>query len=43
MYDDRFFLQEGLRRRSGGKGKSAEQARVSALAESLERYCGVFD
>jgi oxazoline/thiazoline synthase len=43
MYDDRFFLQEGLRRRSGGKGKSAEQARTSALAESLERYCGVFD
>jgi len=43
MYDDRFFLREGLRRRSGGKGKSAEQARRSALAESLERYCGVFD
>jgi bacteriocin biosynthesis cyclodehydratase domain-containing protein len=43
MYDDRFFLQEGLRRRSGGKGKSIEQARISALAESLERYCGVFD
>jgi bacteriocin biosynthesis cyclodehydratase domain-containing protein len=43
MYDDRFFLKEGLRRRSGGKGKSTEQARMSALAESLERYCGVFD
>jgi oxazoline/thiazoline synthase len=43
MHDERFFLKEGLRRRSGGKGKSAEQARVSALAESLERYCGVFD
>ncbi|MGK7874245.1 MAG: YcaO-like family protein [Xenococcaceae cyanobacterium] len=43
MHDDRFFLQEGMRRRSGGKGKSAEQARMSALAESLERYCGVFD
>jgi bacteriocin biosynthesis cyclodehydratase domain-containing protein len=43
MYDDQFFLKEGLRRRSGGKGKSVEQARVSALAESLERYCGVFD
>ena len=43
MYDERFFLQEGLRRRSGGKGKSIEQARASALAESLERYCGVFD
>jgi oxazoline/thiazoline synthase len=43
MYDNRFFLQEGLRRRSGGKGRSIEQARASALAESLERYCGVFD
>jgi oxazoline/thiazoline synthase len=41
--DERFFLRERLRRRSGGKGKSIEQARVSALAESLERYCGVFD
>ncbi|MGZ3470623.1 MAG: TOMM precursor leader peptide-binding protein, partial [Isosphaeraceae bacterium] len=43
MYDDRFFLKEGMRRRSGGKGKSTEQARMSALAESLERYCGVFE
>jgi bacteriocin biosynthesis cyclodehydratase domain-containing protein len=43
MHDDRFFLQEGMRRRSGGKGISVEQARASALAESLERYCGVFD
>jgi len=43
MHDDRFFLREGIRRRSGGKGKSAEQARAGALAESLERYCGVFD
>jgi ribosomal protein S12 methylthiotransferase accessory factor len=43
MYDDRFFLKEGLRRRSGGKGTQLEQARASALAESLERYSGVFD
>jgi oxazoline/thiazoline synthase len=40
---DEQFLLEGPGRRSGGKGKSPEQARVSALAESLERYCGVFD
>jgi oxazoline/thiazoline synthase len=40
---DGFFLKEGLRRRSGGKGKNADQARISALAESLERYCGMFD
>jgi oxazoline/thiazoline synthase len=43
MYDGRFFLKEGMRRRSGGKGKSIDQARISALAESLERYSGVFD
>jgi oxazoline/thiazoline synthase len=43
MHDERFFLREGLRLRSGGKGKSVEQARISALAESLERYSGVFD
>lgn len=43
MHDERFMLHEGLRRRSGGKGKSAAQARVSALGESLERYSGVFD
>ena len=43
VHDDRFFLREGLRRRSGGKGKSAEQARTSALAESIERYSGVHD
>ncbi len=42
-HDTRFFLREGLRRRSGGKGRSPEQARISAVAESLERYCGVFD
>jgi ribosomal protein S12 methylthiotransferase accessory factor len=43
LHDDRFFLREGLRRRSGGKGRSAEQARASALAESIERYSGVHD
>lgn len=43
LHDTRFFLREGLQRRSGGKGRSPEQARISAVAESLERYCGVFD
>lgn len=43
MAERRFFLREGLRRRSGGKGQTVEQARISALAESLERYSGVFD
>ena len=43
MHDERFMLHEGLRRRSGGKGKSEAQARASAVGESLERYSGVFD
>ena len=43
LLDDRYFLQEGLRRRSGGKGKSPEQVRLSAIGELLERYSGVFD
>lgn len=43
MHDSRFFLREGLRRRSGGKGRTPEQASISAVAESLERYSGVFD
>lgn len=36
------FLRESLRGRSGGKGKGEAQARTSALAESIERYAGVF-
>ncbi|MGQ7847271.1 TOMM precursor leader peptide-binding protein [Granulosicoccus sp. 3-233] len=43
MHDGDFMLYEGLRRRSGGKGKHAAQARASAVGESLERYSGVFD
>jgi oxazoline/thiazoline synthase len=43
MYDRRFFLREGLRRRAGGKGRSLEAARLGAVAESIERYSGVFD
>jgi bacteriocin biosynthesis cyclodehydratase domain-containing protein len=41
--DEHFLLGDGLRRRSGGKGKTAEQARLSAVAEALERYCGLFE
>jgi ribosomal protein S12 methylthiotransferase accessory factor len=35
-------LRYSMRSMSGGKGKSAGQARASALCEALERYCGVF-
>jgi ribosomal protein S12 methylthiotransferase accessory factor len=37
-----YFMHESIRGRSGGKGKSEIQARVSALCESIERYAGVF-
>ncbi|MFM7169304.1 MAG: TOMM precursor leader peptide-binding protein [Cyanobium sp.] len=43
MGEENHFLREGLRRRAGGKGTTKTQALVSALAESVERYCGVFD
>ena len=40
--DPREALVSGQRRRSAGKGLSAEQAHASALCESLERISGVF-
>lgn len=40
--DDWVRLRRRLRARSAGKGRSETQARVSALAEAVERYCGVF-
>ncbi|MFJ6215376.1 TOMM precursor leader peptide-binding protein [Streptomyces sp. NPDC092296] len=33
-------LRAGLRALSGGKGLTADEARVSALGEAVERYCG---
>lgn len=36
-----FFLKDGLRSSSSGKGRSEAQARTSALCEALERYSGV--
>ncbi|MEW5915366.1 MAG: YcaO-like family protein, partial [Gemmatimonadota bacterium] len=35
-------LRYALRRHTGGKGLSDEQARASALGEAVERYCGLF-
>lgn len=40
--DSLYFLQEGLRTNSAGKGRSDAQARTSALCEAIERYSGVF-
>lgn len=40
--DSLYFLKDGLRSNSSGKGRSPAQARTSALCEALERYSGVF-
>jgi ribosomal protein S12 methylthiotransferase accessory factor len=42
MSDSLYFLQQTLRAKSGGKGKTDIQARVSALSETIERYSGIF-
>nr|NIS79938.1 adenylate cyclase [Anaerolineales bacterium] len=39
--DDLFFLRVNVRGRSGGKGLSEIQAKVSGLCEAIERYSGV--
>lgn len=41
MDQELYFLREGFRKRSGGKGTTRAQAMASALGESIERYCGV--
>ncbi len=38
----RTIFARGLRSKSGGKGTNDGQAKVGALCEALERYCGVF-
>lgn len=40
--DNMSMLQANLTKRSGGKGVSDTQARVSATSEAIERYSGVF-
>jgi ribosomal protein S12 methylthiotransferase accessory factor len=40
--DQLWFLKDGLRSHSSGKGRTDMQARTSALCEALERYSGVF-
>lgn len=42
MFDSLYFLRETIRCKSGGKGKTDIQARVSALCEAIERYSGIF-
>src|SRR4029077_12321561 len=40
--DSLYFLKDGLRSHSSGKGRTDAQARTSALCEALERYSGVY-
>ena len=40
--DDISVLRTNLRSRSGGKGMTDVQARVSAIGEAIERYSGVY-
>lgn len=40
--DDMSILHHNLRARSGGKGMSDIQAKVSAIAEAMERFSGVY-
>ena len=42
MNNNMFFLLKNLRGRSGGKGMTDMQAKVSAICEAIERYSGVF-
>jgi bacteriocin biosynthesis cyclodehydratase domain-containing protein len=42
MRDDLRFLMQNLRGRSGGKGATQTQAKVSAVCEAIERYSGVY-
>lgn len=40
--DGLYFLKDGLRSKSSGKGRTDAQAQTSALCEALERYSGVY-
>jgi oxazoline/thiazoline synthase len=42
MFDDLNALNQNIRGRSAGKGKTDSQARASAFCEAIERYSGVF-
>ncbi len=42
MTDSVLDLQANMRFRSGGKGTTEVQAKVSALGEAIERYSGIF-
>lgn len=42
VHDNLDLLRSNMRGQSGGKGRTEEQARTSAVCEALERFCGVW-
>lgn len=42
VHDNLDLLRSNMRGQSGGKGRTREQARTSAVCEALERFCGVW-
>ncbi len=40
--DNMAMLRRNLRGQSGGKGRTDIQAKVSGIAEAIERYCGIW-
>lgn len=42
VFDNVSILRQNLRGRSGGKGTTEIQSKVSAIGEAIERYSGVF-
>ena len=42
VQDNLYWLQNNLRSRTGGKGATEIQAKVSAMCEAIERYSGVY-
>lgn len=42
IQDNMHFLRRNMRGRSGGKGRTDQQARVGAVCEAIERYNGVW-
>lgn len=42
VQDTLFWLRQNLRSRTGGKGMTQMQAKVSAIGEAIERYSGVY-
>lgn len=40
--DDLYFIKDGIRSHSSGKGRTDSEAKTGALCEAIERYSGIF-